>query len=148
MKTIACPLNFKSIDGNVMRANTFIYFLLASAFFLTHNILFILAIYIDIAWMFFHDFNTAPFYTFNKKLLKGLGISESRTDSGPKKFAWGMALTMMSILIIAHFNDCVMISSIISMKIIVFTLAETMINFCMGCFIYKLLVQSTLIRAV
>jgi len=147
MSTIACPLNFKSINSHAMRLNTFVYFSLMLAYLVTNNPLFVIAMYLDISWMLLFDFNTAPMYKLSNIILKFLNIAEARTDSGPKKFAWGMAFIMLSFLLLSHGFECGHFNQLIALKISFFTLAETVLNFCMGCFIYKNLRRAHILSA-
>jgi len=145
MSTIACPLNFKSINSNAMRVNTAAYFVLLAAYLYTQNILFVIPMYLDITWMLFIGFNSAPMYNISIRVLKLLRVKETRTDSGPKRFAWGMAFFMLSLLMIAEIFQIEQMILIITLKSMVFTLAETTLNFCVGCFIYKTLAHTRII---
>ena len=145
MSTIACPLNFKSINSNAMRVNTTVYFALLATYLYTQNILFVIPMYLDITWMLFLGFNSAPMYNVSIRVLRLMGVEETRTDSGPKRFAWGMAFFMLSMLMLAEIFQIEQMILIITLKSMVFTLAETTLNFCMGCFIYKTLARTKII---
>jgi len=147
MSTIACPINFKSINSNAMRVNTAVYFVLLAAYLATQNILFVIPMYIDITWMLFLGFKTAPMYNVSTRALTFLNIQESKTDSGPKRFAWGMAFMMLSLLMLAEYFQIEQMIFIITIKSMIFTMAETALNFCIGCFIYKNLRRAQIIEA-
>ena len=145
MSQIACPLNFKSINSNAMRVNTAVYFVLLASYLYTQNILFVIPMYLDITWMLFIGFNSAPMYNISIRVLKLMKVEEIRTDSGPKRFAWGMAFFMLTMLMLAEIFQIEQMILIITVKSMIFTLAETMLNFCMGCFIYKTLARTKII---
>ena len=147
MSNIQCPINFKKIDQNVIRIVTLYYFIILLSSYYFDNIYILLIFYIDILGMFIFGHEKAFLYNLIKVINKKLSIKKDMVDSGPKKFAFGMGLFMGTILLLfGHFFGYENVKLMITVKMMFFTFLETSINFCMGCFIYKLLVKTKLIK--
>lgn len=134
----ACPVNFISVDENVIRINAFVNLLLVALYFYTGMILFIGIIGLD----FFLKQGCAkasPLTGFSKVLAAILRLKKNEVDSAPKKFASFLGLMMMLGALVLLLNGYLLAAEVLIALFALCTLAEGAVAFCVGCFVYRLM---------
>ena len=139
MKSLICPISNQKIDRHVVRLTGFMMATMIGLYLLTGNVLFIAIISVDYFIRAFTSLPASPFSWTAVQFVRGLGLKPKLIDKEPKIFAarvgWLFALTAT---ILYFFVPAA--SVVVALILMSFALLESLLDFCMGCFVYTVAV--------
>ncbi|HEB62561.1 MAG TPA: DUF4395 domain-containing protein [Bacteroidetes bacterium] len=132
----SCPIEYKTVDKNIIRVNAMIVFSFLLLFIITFNPMFLMMIAMDYIIRVFIDIKYSPICFVIKRILKLSGVKPHRINAGPKSFAAKIGFiftTMISIAFILGFNVTALVISAI---FLIATGMDAFLNYCIACQIY------------
>jgi hypothetical protein len=132
----SCPVDLKTVDKNLVRANAFFVFSMILIYILTNNYIFIFIILIDFALKVFFGVKYSPISRTIKYLLRKASVKIQLIDAWPKIFAAKIGLILAIIITICHFSDLTFPALIFALIFLIASGLEAFFNYCLACFIY------------
>ncbi len=141
MKDLVCPVSSERFSDQIPRVNALLVIVLLVLYVITQS-------WIIPAFLIF-DYYSRGFLNSKFSLLAKLSVKTSKwlslkgnmIDKAPKIFAARLGFTFTIGILFANLLGYTGISIGISSMLILFAGLECVLNFCLGCWVYTLLVQ-------
>lgn len=142
----SCPISIQRIDSNFVRLVSFQIASLSLLLLLTHYYLLVFLLFLDFSFRVLRVRTLSPFAVAALFLVKKLRLTPRPSDEAPKRFAlylgWSMSLLMVLFVLLGVHNGVLILVWIL----LVCSLMEALFEFCVGCVLYHLLIQSRLVK--
>ncbi len=132
----SCPIEYKTVDKNIIRINAMIIFSFLVFFILTYNPVFLILILGDFVIRVFFGLKYSPICFVIKRILRLSGVKPHKINAGPKTFAAKIGLLFAISSLIAYVAGWEYISIGIASVFLIATGLEAFFNFCLACQIY------------
>jgi len=73
-------------------------------------------------------------------VIKQLGVTSALIDKAPKVFAARLGVVFVLLILMSHIWSADLVGIGLSAGLILFAMAECVLNFCVGCYVYVLVV--------
>lgn len=137
---IVCPISAEKVDSNTSRLTVFINAALMIAFMFTLQPVLLYIVTIDCAMRAIGYNQYSPLCFIASNLLKLIGSKPKPVDKAPKMFASRLGFICAASGVVFISVDMVIASRSIIGLFICLALADSVLNFCVGCIIYNYLV--------
>lgn len=137
---LICPVSPKRVDENRVRVTALEVVLLMGAFFITGNALFPSLLVVDFFIRAFTGLSNSPLSWLSSLLVKALGTRPVLIDKAPKIFAARIGFLLTLIITAASLLGLPLLASVVGITLVLFAFLECGLNFCMGCWIYTVVV--------
>lgn len=132
----SCPIEYKTVDKNIIRINAFIVFSMLLLFIISSNWMFLLMIGTDFFIRVFFGLKYSPVCFLIKRVLRLSGVKPHRINAGPKTFAARIGLMFTVLISISFVLGFSTITLMISLIFLAASGMEALFDFCMACKIY------------
>jgi hypothetical protein len=137
---LICPISSIKVDGHVGRLAVFMTALLMIAFQFTLQPVLLVVVTIDCAIRAVGHNQYSPLCFMSNMIIKAIGLAPQMVDKAPKMFASRLGLMCAVVgLTFILFNQVVASRAVIAFFTLL-ALADSVLNFCVGCVIYHYLV--------
>ncbi len=132
----SCPIEYKTVDKNIVRVNAMIIFSFLLLFVVTFNPAILIMIGIDFVIRVFPGLKYSPICFVIKKVLRLSGIKPHRINAGPKRFAAKIGLGFTVITGVGYALGLHTTVLIISLIFMIAVGMEAFFNYCLACELY------------
>ncbi|MGE5355180.1 MAG: DUF4395 domain-containing protein [Deltaproteobacteria bacterium] len=137
MKNIeSCPVELKSINKKIVRANAFVVFLFVTLFLITQSTLIIGFIAIDFFIKVFFGARYSPVSIINCFFIRKAKLKPQMIDAGPKIFAARIGLVLSILIVIFHLTGLYIPSLVFTLFLMSASSLEAFFDICLACLIY------------
>ena len=133
---VSCPLNFKKVDENLSRINTFIIIVLVMAYLYISSLSILLFLIFDFFIKLFFEKLSSPIMFISIKFKNILGLKDRLVDGGAKRLAGFFGLSFMGLLLVGYFMNSESLTLFIASIYLTCALLDLFFRFCIGCKIY------------
>ena len=137
---ILCPVSDEKINEKIVRYIAFATFLIALAFIYHPNIVIVTFLAIDFFSRGFGFSRFSPLAFSGYTFMDFIPFKSKRIDKAPKIFAARIVFLLSVIAMILVFSDALLASQITILVLAFFAFLEWSVSFCMGCYIYSLII--------
>ncbi len=141
MKHIVCPLSSERFPDQISRVNALLVIVLLSLYVITQSWMIPAFLVFDYYSRGFLNSKYSLLAKLSVKTSKWLSLKGNMIDKAPKIFAARLGFTFTIAILFANLLGYTGISIGISSMLILFAGLECVLNFCLGCWVYTLLVQ-------
>jgi hypothetical protein len=140
MKNIVCPISAERVPEHLPRITALFVISLLSIYLITGSLLILLFLIFDFiargsGYTRFSLLNAGA-----NALSRILDIESELIDKAPKLFAARLGTIMMALALLFQFLGIPNAASVIAIMVGVFATLECVFNFCVGCYVYSLVV--------
>ena len=139
-QNVVCPISQVKIDSRVSRVTSFINSLLIALYVLTGSPFFIVAAALDFSVRAFGKQKFSPVRLLSITLAKGLHISGKKIVLAPKIFASRVGFLFSAASLTLFVILLPKASLVVAAVLLVFTLMDSLLDFCVGCLMYHYVV--------
>ena len=140
MNSVICPIGKETIDLNVSRTTVFLNVVLMALFFVTNSPLFILAVLMDYFIRAFLNAKYSPLRYIAVNLVKFFNLKGRNINLAQKVFASRLGMLCALAALIFFLLNMPLATAISLGMLFVLSLADSVLNFCVGCLIYNYIV--------
>jgi len=137
---LVCPVSPERVDENRVRVTALGVVLTMGIFFVTGNSLFPALLAVDFFIRAFTRLSYSPLSWLGHIIVKSLGTNPVPIDKAPKIFAARIGFLLTVIVTVASLLDLVLLADITGATLVLFAFLECGLNFCMGCWVYTVIV--------
>jgi hypothetical protein len=137
---LICPVSPERVDENRVRATAMGVVLVMGIFFVTGNTLFPALLAVDFFIRAFTRLPYSPLSWLGHIMVKSLGTNPVPIDKAPKVFAARIGFLLTVIITIASLLNLALLTYIVGATLVLFAFLECGLNFCMGCWVYTVIV--------
>jgi len=132
----SCPISLRSVDSNLIRIISFQVAILSLIFIFTHTLTFALLLLFDFSMRLFRYTKLSPFQVIGEFIITKFNIKPKYSNEAPKRFALFLGFAMAWFLLLFTLLGFIKTALIIAGILVLCTIIETILNFCIGCKIY------------
>ncbi len=132
----SCPIEYKTVDKNIIRVNAMIVFSFLVLFVVSSNPAYLVIIGIDFIIRVFFGLKYSPICFVIKRILRLSGVKPHKINAGPKTFAAKIGLLFSVFSLTAYMLGMETISIGIAVVFLIATGLEAFLNYCLACQIY------------
>lgn len=136
---LECPVDFKTIDENKARFTALWVFLLTITFLVVENWLPVGFLLLDFSLRAFEYGKFSPLNKLSDVVINLVNIDPKPIDQAPKVFAAKIGWFFSISIIVALWFEGSDIATILAAVLALFSLLESSIGFCAGCYVYTFL---------
>ncbi|MCO5934584.1 DUF4395 domain-containing protein [Mucilaginibacter sp. RB4R14] len=133
---LQCPVDHVKVNENKVRMIALLVLVLGLFFLFTSYSLLIILLVFDFFTRTFNKQKHSPLGWLADRLVFRFKIPYKPTDRGPKRFAAGMGLTFVSIILIATIAEWAVLLLPLTVLLCIFAFLESFSGFCVGCYVY------------
>lgn len=137
---LICPVSPERVDENRVRVTALGVVLVMGIFFVTGNALFPALLAVDFFIRAFTRLLFSPLSWLGQIIVKSLGANPVPIDKAPKVFAARIGFLLTVIITIASLLNFTLLTYIAGATLVLFAFLECGLNFCMGCWVYTVIV--------
>ena len=137
---LICPVSTEWVDENRVRITALGVVLLMGIYFLTGSALVPLLLAVDFFVRAFTRQNYSPLSYLAHLMVKLMGTRTVPIDKAPKVFAARIGFILISMTAVGALLGWTLLAFVSGSTLVFFAFLECGVNFCMGCWIYTLLV--------
>lgn len=137
---LICPVSPERVDENRVRVTALGVVFLMGVFFVTGNALFPALLIVDFYIRAFTGLPYSPLSWLAHTFVKVMGTKPVLIDKAPKVFAARIGLLFTIVTTISSILGFSLLAYIIGATLVLFAFLECGINFCMGCWVYTVVV--------
>lgn len=137
---LICPVSPERVDENRVRVTALGVVFIMGVFFVTGNSLFPALLIVDFYIRAFTKLPYSPLSWLAHKFVKVMGTKPVLIDKAPKIFAARIGLLFTIATTIASLLGFSLLSYIVGATLVLFAFLECGLNFCMGCWVYTVVV--------
>jgi len=137
---LICPVSPERVDENRVRVTALGVVFLMGVFFVTGNALFPALLIVDFYIRAFTGLPYSPLSWLAHKFVKVMGTKPVLIDKAPKVFAARIGLLFTIVTTISSILGFSLLAYIVGATLVLFAFLECGINFCMGCWVYTVVV--------
>ena len=137
---LICPVSAERVDENRVRVTALGVVLTMGAFFVTGNTLFPALLAIDFFIRAFTRLPYSPLSWIGHTIVKSIGAKPVLIDKAPKVFAARIGFLLTVIITVASLLNLALLTYIVGATLVLFAFLECGLNFCMGCWVYTVIV--------
>ncbi len=135
---LECPVDFKTIDEHKARFTALWVFLLTITFLVIENWLPVGFLLLDFSLRAFECGKFSPLNKLSELIVDFIKIDSKPIDQAPKVFAakigWFFSISIVVALWFEGSNIAIILAAILAL----FSLLESSIGFCAGCYVYTI----------
>ncbi len=132
----SCPIEYKTVDKNIIRINAMLIFSFLLLFIITFNSMFLIMIGMDFIIRVFFGLKYSPFCFIVKRILRISGVKPHKINAGPKTFAAKIGLIFTVMTSLFYFMGYMNIALTISLIFLIATGMDAFFNYCVACQLY------------
>ncbi len=137
---LVCPVSKERVDENRVRVTALEVVAVMGAYFVTQNALFPALLAVDFFIRAFTRLPYSPLSWLSHNIVKMVGTNPVLIDKAPKVFAARIGFLLTLIITVASLLNLALLSYIVGATLVLFAFLECGLNFCMGCWIYTVIV--------
>ena len=137
---LICPVSEERVDENRVRVTALGVVLTMGVFFVTGNTLFPALLAIDFFIRAFTRLPYSPLSWIGHTIVKSIGAKPVPIDKAPKVFAARIGFLLTVIITVASLLNLALLTYIVGATLVLFAFLECGLNFCMGCWVYTVIV--------
>lgn len=135
---LECPVDFKTIDENKARFTALWVFLQTITFLVVENWLPVGFLLLDFSLRAFEYGKFSPLNKLSDVVINLVNIDPKPIDQAPKVFAAKIGWFFSISIIVALWFEGSDIATILAAVLALFSLLESSIGFCAGCYVYTI----------
>lgn len=135
---LICPVSPERLDENRVRVTALGVVLLLGVYFVTGSALVPALLTVDFFIRAFTSLSYSPLSYLARLFVKAMGTSEILIDKAPKVFAARIGFIFISLTTLGALLDLPLLAGISGSTLVLFAFLECGLNFCMGCWVYSL----------
>jgi hypothetical protein len=139
LDNVVCPISHIKIDSNVSRLTVFMNSILIALYLFTGAPYFMLLVAIDYAIRALWKPKYSPLRWVAVRIARMVGLSEKQVNQAPKLFASRVGF-LFAVVILFLTPLSIKASLIVAGVLLVFTVLDSVFNFCVGCLTYHYVV--------
>ncbi len=132
----SCPIEYKTVDKNIIRVNAMIVFSFLVLFVVSFNPAYLIMIGIDFIIRVFFGLKYSPICFVIKRILRLSGVKPHKINAGPKTFAAKVGLLFSILSLGTYILGWENLSLGIVVVFMIATGLEAFLNYCLACQIY------------
>ncbi len=139
LDNVICPVSNVKVDSHVSRLTVFLNAVFIALYVITGNPLFMAVVALDYGIRVFASAKYSPLKWVATGIARAIGMSEKMVDQAPKMFAArvGFLFALVSVLLAPQ---AAFASLVVAGTLLVFTILDSVFDFCVGCLTYNYLV--------
>ena len=137
---LICPVSHDRVDENRVRVTALQVVLVMGIFFLTGITLFPALLAVDFFIRAFTRLTYSPLSWLAHVIVKSMGTNPVPIDKAPKVFAARIGFLLTVIITLSSLLNLDLLTYIIGATLVLFAFLECGLNFCMGCWVYTVIV--------
>lgn len=137
---LICPVSHDRVDENRVRVTALQVVLVMGIFFLTGITLFPALLAVDFFIRAFTRLPYSPLSWLAHVIVKSMGTNPVPIDKAPKVFAARIGFLLTVIITLSSLLNIDLLTNIIGATLVLFAFLECGLNFCMGCWVYTVIV--------
>ena len=135
-KDNSCPVELRTADKNLIRANAIFAFVLVLIYILLKNPISIIVLVCDFALRVIFGIKYSPISQMFKYFLKKANIKPILIDAWPKVFAAKVGLILGILILVLHFAGLAITALVFAFMFLIAAGLEAFFDFCVACSIY------------
>jgi len=140
MNELVCPISSIRDDNHTSRITALLTAVLTLSFVATQNPLPLLVAVIDLSLRAFGPRDWSPLRNLGDLLRRTLGATGPQKDLAPRTFAARLGMLLAALSIINFAIGFTMVALVQAIILLVLTLLDAVLDFCVGCYLYTHLV--------
>ena len=140
MKNIVCPVSQDRIPEHLPRIIAFFTIALFLVYIITGFLPLLLILFYDFMARGLNRSNYSILFIFAKSTSKLLHLKSQPIDKAPKLFAARIGAAITGLTILSHLAGLTYVSISLASLVAIFAFLECVVNFCVACYIYTLLI--------
>ena len=136
---LSCPISAERVNENVVRIIAFMVAIISIGCIAFSNYWAIVFLLLDFALRAFTSGKFSLLKFMAVKISNALSLSPKMKDLAPKKFAATLGFVFCLLITATVLFDCYTLALILTAKMTVFALLESLFAVCVGCYIYSFL---------
>ena len=137
---LICPVSPERLDENRVRVTALGVVLLLGVYYVTGSALVPALLTLDFFIRAFTSLSYSPLSYLAHLFVKAMGTNEILIDKAPKVFAARIGFLFISLTTLGALLDLPLLAVISGSTLVLFAFLECGLNFCMGCWVYSLVV--------
>lgn len=137
---LICPVSPERVDENRVRATALGVVVVMGLFFMTGNALIPALLAVDFFIRAFTGLSFSPLSWVGHMAVKAISTRPVPIDKAPKVFAARIGFLLTLIITAASLLGLPILASVVGGTLVLFAFLECGLNFCMGCWIYTVVV--------
>lgn len=138
MRYASCPISSNIIDNSEFKIAGMIYILLLLGYIFSGYLFLIGYTLIDIL-MRLSPLNKSPILFLSHVVVKFAELKYNPRNEAPKRFALMLGSIMLLFIMLTHFYSFDFLALIITSNLIILKLLDVVLDYCVGCKLYGLL---------
>ncbi|WP_366942843.1 DUF4395 family protein [Sulfurimonas sp.] len=138
MRSASCPISSNIIDNSEFKIAGAVYIILLLGYIFSGYLFLVGYTLIDIL-MRLSPLSKSPALFLSYIVVKFAELKYSPRNEAPKKFALMLGSVMLSFIMLAHFYSFDFLALIITSNLIILKLLDVVLDYCVGCKLYGLL---------
>jgi len=137
---LICAVSPERLDENRVRVTALGVVLLLGVYFVSGSALVPALLTVDFFIRAFTSLSYSPLSYLAHLFVKAMGTNEILIDKAPKVFAARIGFIFISLTTLGALLDLPLLALISGSTLVLFAFLECGLNFCMGCWVYSLVV--------
>ena len=140
LSQLICPVSLERVDENRVRATALGVVLLMGAYFVSGVVVIPALLLVDFFIRAFTRMKFSPLSYLGQIFVYMMGTREILIPKAPKVFAARMGFLFISLTMLGAMLNWPILVAVSGSTLILFAFLECGLNFCMGCWVYSLVV--------
>ncbi|MFT4203010.1 MAG: DUF4395 domain-containing protein [Chitinophagaceae bacterium] len=138
---LSCPVSLVTVHDKVPRIVAFFVVVLSTWSIWSHSWIVVAVMVLDFFLRSFGWSNWSPLGRLSSLIVRSFHLKGKNVDVAPKRFAAKMGLALTSLVLLLDVLGYFRAASYFAGLLIFFALLESVLDYCVGCKIYQLLLR-------